>query len=41
MLQMLFFSFRFLEDEDDDVSQNASGFGYTYLNVFKTGEENL
>jgi len=32
---MLFFSFRFLEDEDDDVSQNASGFGYTYLNVLK------
>lgn len=32
---MLFFSYRFLEDEDDDVSQNASGFGYTYLNVLK------
>ncbi|XP_015780138.1 PREDICTED: exportin-T-like [Acropora digitifera] len=31
----LHYMFRFLEDEDDDVSQNASGFGYTYLNVLK------
>ncbi|RMX59336.1 hypothetical protein pdam_00014020 [Pocillopora damicornis] len=27
--------FRFLSHDDDDVSQNVSGFGYTYLTVLK------
>ena len=26
---------RFLSHDDDDVSQNVSGFGYTYLTVLK------
>ena len=29
------FCCRFLDHEDDDVSQNATGFGYTYLTVLK------
>ena len=27
--------FRFLDHDDDDVSQNVSGFGYSYLAVLK------
>lgn len=29
------YMFRFLDHEDDDVSQNASGFAYSYLTVLK------
>ena len=40
-LLFFFFAFRFLDHEDDDVSQNVSGFGYSYLAVLKQVQQSV
>ena len=40
-LLFFFFVFRFLDHEDDDVSQNVSGFGYSYLAVLKQVQQSM